>query len=168
MLWRMKVAVTLVVVFASAAHADPPNIMLADLGLHVVGIGYQRTVSDHVALQLAAESFTPWSQEDTFFEVQGFVVRARPMLYLRAETPTGWWLSPFAQAGVASASRGSGVTWAVGASVGYAWLLAAHVHVALGLGAQYDQARIPGGSARPAFGEAWPTIDGSIGYAFGP
>jgi hypothetical protein len=144
MLWRMRVAVTLVVVFASAAHADPSNIMLADLGLHVVGVGYQRTVSEHVALQLAAESFTPWTQEDTFFEVQGFVVRARPMMYLRAETPTGWWLSPFAQAGVASASRGSG------------------------LGAQYDQARIAGGSARPAFGEAWPTIDGSIGYAFGP
>ncbi|CAN5211659.1 hypothetical protein BH11MYX1_BH11MYX1_31720 [soil metagenome] len=162
----MKLAVALVVVLARIAHADPPNIMLADLGLHVVGVGYQRTVSDHVALQLAAESYTPWTQEDTFFEVQGFVVRARPMLYMRAQTPTGWWLSPFGQAGVASASRGNGVAWAVGASVGYAWLLAEHVHVALGLGGQYARAGIPGGSSRPAFAEVWPTIDGSIGYAF--
>jgi len=166
MLQRMKVVVALVVVLASVARADPPNLMLADLGLHVVGIGYQRAVSDHVALQIAAESYTPWTQEDTFFEVQGFVGRVRPMLYLRAQTPTGWWLSPFCQAGVASASRGNGVTWAVGASVGYAWLLAEHFHIALGLGAQYDQARIPGGSSRPAFGEIWPTLDGSIGYAY--
>ncbi len=166
MLSPMKVALALVGVLASVAHADAPNVMLADLGLHVVGVGYQRSISDHVALQIAAESYTPWTQEDTFFEVQGFVGRVRPMLYLRAQTPTGWWLSPFGQAGVASASRGNGFTWAVGASVGYAWLLAAHVHIALGLGAQYDQARIPGGRDRPAFAELWPTIDGSIGYAF--
>ncbi len=166
MLRGMKLATALVVIFARTAQADAPNLMLADLGLHVVGVGYQRTVSDHVALQLAAESYTPWTQEDTTLEVRGFVIRLRPMLYRRAGTPTGWWLSPFGQAGVASASRGSGLAWAVGASAGYAWLIAEHLHIAIGLGAQYDQVRIPGGSGRPAFAELWPTLDGSIGYAF--
>lgn len=166
MLRAMKLAIALGLMSASTAHADAPNLMLADLGLHVVGVGYQRTVSDHVALQLAAESYTPWSQEDSTFEVRGFVVRARPMLYRRSGTPTGWWLSPFAQAGVASASRGSGLAWAIGASAGYAWLIYDHLHIAIGLGAQYDQVRIPGGSGRPAFAELWPTLDGSIGYAF--
>jgi hypothetical protein len=162
----MKLAIALVVMFASTANAEAPNVMLADLGLHVVGVGYQRTVSDHVALQVAAESYTPWTQEDRVWEVRGFVVRARPMLYVRTGTPTGWWLSPFAQAGVATASRGSGLAWAAGASVGYAWLVYDHLHVVIGIGAQYDQVRIPGGSGRPAFAELWPTLDGSLGYAF--
>jgi hypothetical protein len=147
------------------ASAEPANVMLADVGLHVVGVGYQRTVDEHVALQLAAESYTPWTQEDTFFEVQGFVVRARPVLYLH-EAPRGWWLSPFGQLGLGTADRGTGTLWAVGVSLGYAWLVRDHLHVAVGAGVQYDQARIEGGSRRPAFAELWPQLDGSVGYAF--
>ena len=159
-------ALAVVLGLASTARAEPPqNVVLTDLGLHVVGVGYQRTVAPSVALQLDAESYTPWTQEDTFFEVQGFVVRARPIFY-KGEAPTGWWLSPFAQAGVGTADRGSGLVWAVGASLGYAWLAWSHLHIAIGLGAQYDQARIAGGSGRPAFQELWPHIDGTLGYAF--
>jgi hypothetical protein len=160
-----RLAISLLLL-SNVAYAEPPeNMVLADVGLHVVGIGYQRTIAPSVALQLDAESYTPWTQEDTFFEVQGFVVRARPIFY-KALAPTGWWLSPFAQAGVGSASRGSGLVWAVGASVGYAWLAWERLHIAIGVGAQYDQARIPGGSGRPAFQELWPQLDGTIGYAF--
>jgi len=147
------------------ARANPDNVVLADVGLHVVGVGYQRTVAQHLALQLAAESYTPWTQEDRFFEVQGFVVRARPMIYL-TEAPRGWWLSPFGQLGIGTADRGTGTLWAVGVSLGYAWLVWDHLHVAVGAGVQYDQARIEGGSGRPAFAEVWPQIDGSVGYAF--
>ena len=32
-----------------------------------MGLGFQRTVAEHVALQIDAESYTPWTQEDTFF-----------------------------------------------------------------------------------------------------
>ncbi len=147
------------------AQAEPENLVLADLGLHVVGIGYQRTISPRVALQIDADSYTPWTQEDEFFEVQGAVLRVRPVFYADL-APRGWWLSPFAQAGVGTADRGSGLVWAVGATVGYAWLVAEHVHIAVGVGAQYDQARIPGGDAKPHFAEIWPTLDGTIGYAF--
>jgi hypothetical protein len=161
-----RLAAVAVVLASGMARAEPPqNVVLTDLGLHVVGIGYQRTVAPHVALQIDADSYTPWTQEDTFFEVQGFVVRARPVFY-SGEAPTGWWLSPFAQAGVGSASRGSGLVWAAGASVGYAWLAWSHLHIAIGAGAQYDQARIPGGNDRPAFKEIWPHLDGTVGYAF--
>ncbi len=167
----MKAAVLVLVLAASVAHADtgvapaPANVLLADVGLHVVGVGYQRELTSHVALQLAAESYTPWTQEDTFFAVQGFVVRARPYFFKDA-APAGWWLSPFVQAGVATATRGTGPAWAVGASLGYAWLAWQHLHLSLGVGAQYDAARIAGGSSRPAFAELWPQIDGSVGYAF--
>ena len=161
----MKYAAAALVLTCGQVWAEPANVLVADLGLHVVGVGYQRTVAPGVAVQLCAESYTPWTQEDRFFELQGAVLRARPVFY-KDLAPHGWWLSPFVQAGVASADRGSGAVWAVGASVGYAWLVADHVHIALGLGAQYAQARIAGGSSRPAFAELWPQIDGTIGYAF--
>src|SRR4051812_21243752 len=161
----MKWVVAALVLASGQARANPDNVLLADVGLHVVGVGYQRTVAQHVALQLAAESYTPWTQEDSFFEVQGFVVRARPVIYLH-DAPRGWWLSPFAQLGVGTADRGTGTLWAVGVSAGYAWLVWDHLHVAIGGGLQYDEARIAGGSGRPAFAEVWPQIDGSVGYAF--
>ena len=161
----MKYAALAVLLTAGQVRAEPDNVLVADLGLHVVGVGYQRTVAPGVAVQLCAESYTPWTQEDRFFEVQGAVLRARPVFY-KDRAPEGWWLSPFVQAGVASADRGSGAVWAAGLSIGYAWLVADHVNIALGIGAQYDQARIPGGSGRPAFAEVWPQLDGSIGYAF--
>lgn len=173
----MKYVALVVLLAARPVRAEPPenrdpadqsgkmNVLIADLGLHVVGVGYQRTIAPGVAVQLCAESYTPWTQEDRFFELQGAVLRARPVFY-KDLAPQGWWLSPFVQAGVGSADRGSGAVWAVGASVGYAWLVADHVAIAVGLGAQYDQARIPGGSGRPAFAEVWPQIDGTIGYAF--
>ncbi|HEY0253411.1 MAG TPA: hypothetical protein VGC41_17875, partial [Kofleriaceae bacterium] len=117
------VAALVLVAMVATAQAEPENLVLADLGLHVVGIGYQRTISPRVALQIDADSYTPWTQEDEFFEVQGAVLRVRPVFYADL-APRGWWLSPFAQAGVGTADRGSGLVWAVGATVGYAWLVA--------------------------------------------
>lgn len=158
-------AVLLLVTATAAAHADPDNLVVADLGLHVVGIGYQRTITPGIALQLDADSYTPWTEEDRFFEVQGAVLRLRGVFYAE-QAPRGWWISPFAQGGIGTADRGTGAVWAAGASVGYAWLIASHVHIALGIGAQYNQARIPGGDGRPAFAQIWPQLDGTIGYAF--
>lgn len=160
----------LLALVGSTAHADPERVVLADLGLHVVGAGFQQSISSHVALQLALESYTPWTQEDTFFELQGVVVRARPVFYAAADTPTRWWLSPFAQAGIGYATRDgthqSGLVWAAGASIGYAWLVWSRIHIAIGAGIQYDVARIPGGDSKPSFSTIWPTLDGTIGYAF--
>ena len=162
------VLVSLVV--ATSAHADPERVVLADVGLHVVGVGAQDAIGSHVALQLDLESYTPWTQEDTFYELQGIVVRARPVFYAAADTPTRWLVSPFAQAGVGwgtrDGTRQSGLVWATGASVGYAWLVLGHLHVAIGAGVQYDVARIPGGDSKPSFASVWPQLDGTIGYAF--
>ncbi|MEO6775363.1 MAG: DUF3575 domain-containing protein [Kofleriaceae bacterium] len=161
----MKAVALAILLTCGQLHAEPTNVVVADLGLHVLGVGYQRTVAAGVAIQICAESYTPWTQEDRFFEVQGAVIRLRPVFY-KDRAPQGWWLSPFGQVGIASATRGSGVVWAAGASAGYAWLVADHFDLAIGLGAQYAQARIAGGSSRPAFAEVWPQIDGSVGYAF--
>src|SRR5947208_3244850 len=74
----MKYVALAVLLTAGQVQAEPENMLLADLGLHVVGIGYQRTVAPGVAVQLCAESYTPWTQEDRVFEVQGAVLRLRP------------------------------------------------------------------------------------------
>jgi hypothetical protein len=170
---RYNLAVRLVwlsILIAARAGAEPERVVIADLGLHVVGAGYQLPVASHVALQLDLESYTPWTQEARFFELQGIAVRGRPVFYANADAVTRWWLSPFAQVGIGWAKRDgtrrSGVVSAAGVSVGYAWLLWAHVHVALGAGVQYDDARIPGGSSKPSFASLWPQLDGTLGYAF--
>ena len=164
---------------ALAADALPKNVVLADLGLHVVGLGYQRTLSSHVALQLAADAYTPWTQninllglpgEATAGDTSGWVIRARPFVYPLGGGPTGVWVSPFFQAGVGSATRDGqreqGRLWAAGASVGYSWLMGHRVHIAFGVGGQYHVADFPGGADAPSFSRPYPTLDGSIGYLF--
>ena len=166
----MKRALLLIAMFGTAAHADPANVIVADVGLHVVGLGFQRTVAEHIALQIDAESYTPWTQETNFFDAQGFLVRARSFYYVTA-APRGIWISPFTQIGIARGTRTgmaqeSGLAWAVGVSAGYAWLVRDRIHILLGAGLQYDVARIGDPDTKPSFHSLWPQLDGSLGYAF--
>ncbi|MBA3541031.1 MAG: hypothetical protein H0T79_15580, partial [Deltaproteobacteria bacterium] len=102
-------AIVLVTAWASTAQAEAPpeTVVLADLGLHVIGAGVQRTVAPRVAVQGALEFYSPWAQnldvlglrdDDVDGDVRGAAIRVRVFGYLGA-APTGWWLSPFAQAG---------------------------------------------------------------------
>jgi hypothetical protein len=164
----VKRALVLVCV-ARVAHADPQNMIVADVGLHVVGLGYQRSVADHIAVQVDAESYTPWTHETGFFDATGFLVRARPFYYVHA-APRGVWISPFAQLGRVTGTRNgvdaSGIAWAVGVSAGYAWLVRDRVHILVGAGVQYDVAHVGDPATKPSFAGLWPQLDGSLGYAF--
>ena len=169
-----------VLLAAPALRAEAPqNLLLADLGLHVVGAGYQRTLSPSLAAQVALESYTPWTQNLDLLglsgaafkaDLQGAAVRARVFVYPWGTAPTGPWLSPFAQAGLGWATRDgskrTGLIWAVGASAGWSWLPAEQVHLAFGAGLQFHAAEIPGGDGAPSFRRFYPTLDGSVGYAF--
>ena len=161
---------------ATAAADDPPkNIVLADVGLHVIGLGYQRTVAPWLALQADADViYSPWTLNLDLFgdydgDVAGSVLRLRPVFYPSASAPDGLWISPFVQAGPARATRDgekeSGFVAAGGASVGYAGRLGP-VHLAGGVGGQYHVARIEGGDDAPSFAGLYPTIDGTVGVAF--
>lgn len=177
---RALAALSFVLLTTNIARADAArdNIVLADLGLHVIGVGYQRTVGPRIALQADLESYTPWTQNIDFFglsgsyrgDVSGVCIRARAFFYLNDEAPTGWWISPFAQAGLGWGTRDgakeTGPIWAVGASAGYAFLIVERVHIAIGLGAQFHAAHIAGGSTPPSFARFYPTLDASLGYAF--
>jgi hypothetical protein len=161
----------------------PKNVLLADLGLHVVGVGVQRTVHPALALQLDVDVYTPWTQNIDFLglsgtankgDVTGGVVRVRAVWFPAQSAPTGFWLSPFAQEGVVTATRDAkqvqGGAWAVGASAGYAWLLGGWCHIALGVGAQLHGALLPGdvtsaSNTPPSFARLYPTLDATLGYA---
>jgi hypothetical protein len=163
---------------ALAAGEQHDDEILLDLGLHVVGIGYQHAVSPWVALQVDLESYTPWTQNTDFFglsgsyraDVSGALVRARPFFYLAGAGPRGLWVSPFVQGGVVWATREgdkkTGPAWAGGASVGYAFILWGRVSVALGLGGQFHAAQLPGGAGAPSFARLYPTLDANLGYVF--
>ncbi|MBL8958000.1 MAG: hypothetical protein JNK82_44915 [Myxococcaceae bacterium] len=147
----------------------PKNVIVADVGLHVVGLGYQRNLTPQLAVQLTASLYVPWTQSAVGVEstqVAGLIGRLRLFVYPQAQAPRGFWLSPFVQAGAANETRDGavqrGVVWAAGASAGWAWLPWNRLHLALGFGVQYHWAKFPAG---PGFGRFWPQIDGSVGFA---
>ncbi len=172
---------------------QPKNAIVLDLGLHVVGIGYQRSFGSNVALQLDLDTYQPWTQEDNVVgntsqgydsDLRGVVVRFRPFFYGLFHTPypaggppTGFWVSPFVQWGLAWATTTTSVNietqtghvFAAGVSAGWAWLLWSHLWVMLGAGGQYHMAKIPQTIAFtyvPSFARIYPQIDANLGLAF--
>lgn len=173
--------------FAARARADeaaaaplPREMIVADLGQHVVGLGYQRSVSPWVAAQLTASYYQPWTQNIDFLglsgeaykggDLRGFIGRVRVFFHPFGAAPTGLWISPFAQAGVGwglrNGDRRAGPVSAVGASVGYSALLGSSILLGGGLGIQYHAAKIPGGDGPPRFSRYYPQVDINVGYLF--
>ena len=175
------VALRLALAFTVAVPAEelPKNVLLADLGLHVIGVGYQRSVTPSFALQLDLESYAPWTQNLNLFglsgeafkaDTSGYAVRGRLFWYPSAEAPTGLWLSPFVQGGPVTATREGvavkGTAFAAGGGVGYAWLFKNTVHLAIGGGLQLHTAHLAGGDGIPSFARLYPHLDANLGWAF--
>ncbi len=162
------------------APAPPRNVAIADLGQHVIGAGYQRSLTPWVSAQIVGAFYDPWTQNINFLglsgdkykggDLIGAIVRARAFFYPSAAAPTGLWISPFAQAGVGwgkrDGERKSGPVGAGGLSVGYSWLFNESVLFGLGGGVQYHAAKIPGGDTPPSFSRFYPHLDIQLGYAF--
>lgn len=148
----------------------PKNMVLADLGLHVIGVGYQRTLARRFALQISANFYAPWTQFKEPLAMAGGILRARGFVHPLGAAPAGLWVSPFAQYGIVSAERTGGrrigSAWAFGASVGYTLLLGRRVAIAVGGGAQYHASYVFGGVGGPAFARLAPTVDLNLGYVF--
>lgn len=116
------------------ARADdrppPKNVVLADLGLHVVGVGYERVLSRGVAVQGDLEWYVPWTQgSPTAVALMGVALRTRLFFH------------PGGNA------------------------LFHHLHLSIGLGAQYNAAAF-GLAQPPSYARFYPTVDGTVGYAF--
>lgn len=160
-------------VAAGAARADerpPKNVVVADLGLHVVGAGYERVLSRVVAVQGAIEWYVPWTQgSPTALALFGVALRTRLFFHPGGNAPNGFWLSPvgtwgYGRSSLEGVERG-GPMWSVGASLGYAGTLFRHLHLSIGLGAQYNAAAF-GLAQPPSYARFYPTVDGTVGWAF--
>jgi hypothetical protein len=168
----LLVAALLVGLPGVVVAAPPTDAVVADLGLHVIGAGLHHTVAPRLVVAADLDYYAPWTQEQHLglgaTALAGAVVRVRALWFLDA-APTGWWVSPLAQAGVGwgvrDGTRHAGAVWAVGAAGGYAWLLG-HVTLAVGVGVQYHHAAIPDGSGAPSFAGVWPHADAIVGWAF--
>ena len=155
-------------------------MLVAVLGQHVVGAGYQRSMSPWVAAQVAVSYYQPWTQNIDFLglsgeankggDLRGFVTRGRVFFHPFGAAPTGLWISPFAQAGVGwglrNGERRAGPVSAAGVSVGYSALIGESVLLGGGLGIQYHAADIVGGDGPPSFSRYYPQVDIQLGYLF--
>lgn len=163
---RTRFAATLTLLTAAApARADaapPSNTVLLDLGLHVIGVGYQRTLSSHLAVSASTGLYDAWTATDEVGDVRGAYLRLRPYVFLMGEAAEGLWLSPFVQGALVSSRTAggeeSGLAGAIGAAIGYAFLFDDTVHLSLGGGGQYHAAELFDGFH-------W-HVDATLGYAF--
>lgn len=155
---------------ASLATAQAPSqAIVADLGLHVLGLGYHRSFSERVIGSVSLELYVPWTFTQNSFglsgdyrsDLAGIVLRVRPHFLLWR----GLWVSPFLQGGPAKAGAAFGVTGAAGASLGYSFLLFDHLLLSPGLGVQVHGAWL-GTASPPSFLGVWPHIDLIAGYAW--
>jgi hypothetical protein len=186
---RFVVALASVIVPAHAALAEDgerclryPNVILADLGLHVVNAGFQRNVDCHTAFQVSAGLYVPWTVNgnvlglgggdrppDGVFDAAGAVIRGRVFVFPTGTAPTGFWISPFFQLaylrGVSGSDDFGGFGQATGVSLGGTFRLGAHWLVALGAGAQFHIASFHGSTEKPGFALPGPTLDLNVGYS---
>jgi hypothetical protein len=171
---------------ASAIAAEPPcttrpNAIVADLGLHVINLGYQRTLSCHVVVQSSAGLYGPWTVNSNVLglgggtqnppgDVIGFVVRGRVFVFPLGHAPGGLWISPYMQGGPVVGTRANeklvGPALATGLSVGWTFRLGERWLIGLGLGGQYHRASLAGSTARPGFSLFGPTVDINVGVRF--
>jgi hypothetical protein len=166
----------LIVASLLAAEAEPSpagQAIVADLGLHVLGVGYHRQFSNRVIGAVSVDLYVPWTYTQNILglsgsyrsDLAGVVVRGRAYFILVA----GLWVSPFIQGGPARASVDSGTAWggvgAFGATIGYAGTLFEHLLISGGLGVQLHAAWM-GATSPPSFLGAWPAVDLVIGYTW--
>ena len=166
------------IVAASLLAAEPESpapgqAIVADLGLHVLGVGYHRAFSNRVIGAVSVDLYVPWTYTQNTFglsgsyrsDLAGLVVRGRAYFILVA----GLWVSPFIQGGAARATVGGGTAFggvgALGATIGYAGTLFDHLLISGGLGVQLHAAWM-GATSPPSFLGAWPAVDLVIGYTW--
>jgi hypothetical protein len=155
--------------------SDPPDrFLLADVGLHVVNVGWASTVDDGV-FQASMGLYGAWTQSRNLFGVSGNAanikatggnLRIRYVSYLE-QHQQGLWIAWFLQGGAAiirddKAARDDahlGFIGAVGAAAGYAWWLSDSWHLGLGVGGQFHVA-----TGSPGFARLYPHFDILVSY----
>lgn len=147
------------------------NAVQADLGLGVVGIGYERVLHEKVALQLSAHVFgTWWGPTFDWPNFTGFGGQIRPTFFVTDDAPRGVYLAPFFRAERVSAKAndvtGHGFGFSAGGFVGYSFMLGHAVNLRIGGGAQYMSYAVDAGDVRLEWKRIHPALDLLLGYTF--
>jgi len=130
---------------ATPAVAEPGGLRPqahADLGLSVIGLGYERPVAAHVAIAgqagIFGTYFLPWF--DRGDDVQGLQLGARVTWFART-TGRGFYVAPYLRGvgvrGRADGQRGQGLGVTAGAFAGWAFGLGDRLDLRVGAGAQW-------------------------------
>jgi hypothetical protein len=158
-----------------------PNAIVADVGLHVINLGYQRTLNCHLVVQSSAGLYGPWTVNSNVLglgggkqyptgDVIGFAVRGRAFVFPFGHAPGGLWISPYLQGGPVVGTRANtkhvGPAFATGLSVGWTFQLGQRFLLGLGLGGQYHRVSFAGTTARPGFSLFGPTVDINVAFRF--
>jgi len=153
---------------AEPAPALQPQVQ-ADLGLAVIGLGYERPVAEHLALQLEGQIFgtyfLPWF--DAGDNAAGLGAELRATWFAR---PSGHGLYVLAY-GRADAVRierdaltADGFAVSGGGAAGWSLRLTRRLDLRLGIGAQYLYARAETAGTRLGASTPFVTLDAVLGY----
>ncbi len=131
----LRFACLALAVCASTAHADQLH---ADLGLAVVGGGYEIDLSDNIAVQAEAQAFStyflPWFSSGS--SLAGYGGQMRVTWFSRL-SQHGLYIAPYFRLDSVSDDHMRGVGFCAGGVVGWAFPIGEQLDLRIGAGAQY-------------------------------
>lgn len=167
------IGIALALVLATSARAaegavtgealPPRNALQLDLGLAVVGVGYERFVTSRIAIQVEAHIFGTWFMRPYAAGVGG---QLRPTWFPLEDGGRGLYVAPFFRYERINRYNGVdtlGTSWSAGAWAGWSWVLFEALNLRLGAGAQYFTVSVPD---EPSFATALPALDAIVGWMF--
>jgi hypothetical protein len=161
---------------SALAASEHPNLIEADLGSGVVGVGYERTFAPAISGRFTLALNRPWYTKSVFggheSDVVGFGAELRPFLFPLGTAPQGLYVSPFARLVAIQAQddlpeKVSGIGWTAGMTAGYGFLLAdERLLLRFGAGAQYWAFEIEDDAGTAGVKGVYPDVDIIVGYSF--
>jgi len=146
-----------------------PQVQL-DLGLAVVGAGFEHPLGEHVAIQIGAQLFStyfaPWF--DAGDQVVGFGGELRPTLFLSPHH-RGVYFTPFLRVARVTGEHetgatGSGVGFSTGVFAGYAFALTKRLDLRVGAGVQYLRYLVDTSAGEVGVSTPFVALDLVVGY----
>jgi hypothetical protein len=171
----MRAAIIVLLHLAAIAPAtaelapELPHQVQADLGLAVIGLGYEVPVAERLAIQLEAQIFgtyfLPWF--DAGDDAKGLGAELRVTWFARP-TGRGFYALAYGRLDGVRIERdertADGLGVSGGAVAGWAFRLAPRLDLRLGLGAQYIYTRAEAQGTRLGASTPFPTADVVLGY----
>jgi hypothetical protein len=158
------------------AAGEHSNLIEADLGSGVLGVGYERRFAPAVSGRLTLALNRPWYTKTVFggheSDVVGFGAELRPFLFPLGTAPGGFYVSPFGRIVAIQAQddlpeKVNGIGWTAGMTAGYGFLLADdRLLLRFGAGAQYWAFEIEDDAGTAGVKGIYPDVDIIVGYTF--